>query len=68
MKNLFRDAFGAAAVMAFILMFYVGGQFESGRIGAVSFIVRFIVLCAGFIYSCINAGACVREEDASDDE
>lgn len=35
---------GAVAVLAFLAIFYVGGQFESGSITAVQFCVKFVLL------------------------
>lgn len=43
-ENKERKWHGAVAVLAFLAIFYVGGQFENGSITAVQFCIKFALL------------------------
>ncbi len=43
-ENKERKWHGAVALLAFLAIFYVGGQYESGSITAVQFCIKFVLL------------------------
>ena len=52
-----KEWFATIGVVAFIGMFYVGGLFEEGKIGVVSFMLRMALLFGAMIYSAYRAEA-----------
>lgn len=57
-----KEWFATTGVVAFIGMFYVGGLFEEGKIGVVSFVLRMTLLFGAMIYSAYRAEAFIWQQ------
>jgi hypothetical protein len=57
-----KEWFATIGVVAFIGMFYVGGLFEEGRIGAINFLFRMTLLFGAMIYSAYRAEAFIWQQ------